>query len=133
LIATLCPIHRSRDRRGLAEPFAPIVVLGVDLTGRGVNPDKATKQDVLVRTSGVARGKNQQPAAFSRDGLFYVPTNNLCMDYKDARWRISRARISERTLGKARRATTERVHRRDATTGKKIGGSEPFRSGAVPW
>ena len=28
-------------------------------------------------------GKNQQPAAFSpRTGLFYVPTNNLCMDFE---------------------------------------------------
>ena len=28
-------------------------------------------------------GKNQQPVSFSpRTGLFYVPTNNLCMDYE---------------------------------------------------
>ena len=28
-------------------------------------------------------GKNQQPVAFSsKTGLFYVPTNNLCMDYE---------------------------------------------------
>ncbi len=28
-------------------------------------------------------GKNQQPAAFSpKTGLFYVPTNNLCMDFE---------------------------------------------------
>ena len=28
-------------------------------------------------------GKNQQPAAFSpKTGVFYVPTNNLCMDFE---------------------------------------------------
>ena len=28
-------------------------------------------------------GKNQQPVSYSpRTGLFYVPTNNLCMDYE---------------------------------------------------
>ena len=30
-------------------------------------------------------GKNQQPAAYSpQTGLFYVPTNNMCMDYQTA-------------------------------------------------
>jgi PQQ-dependent dehydrogenase (methanol/ethanol family) len=60
---------------------------GVDLaTGRPkVNPEKATKQDVLVKDicPSLEGGKNQQPAAFSpATGLFYVPTINLCMDYQ---------------------------------------------------
>ncbi|MFN8669411.1 MAG: methanol/ethanol family PQQ-dependent dehydrogenase [Gemmatimonadaceae bacterium] len=72
----------------VAEPFAPMNwSTGVDLkTGRpSVNPAKATKQDVLVTDicPSLEGGKNQQPAAFSpATGLFYVPTVNLCMDYK---------------------------------------------------
>jgi len=81
-------IDRATGEVLLAEPFAPMNwSTGVDLTtGRPkVNPDKATKQDVLVQDicPSLEGGKNQQPAAFSpATGLFYVPTNNLCMDYK---------------------------------------------------
>ena len=60
---------------------------GVDLTtGRpAVNTDKATAQGKNVKNicPSLEGGKNQQPAAFSpRTGLFYVPTNNLCMDFE---------------------------------------------------
>src|SRR5262249_7546184 len=60
---------------------------GVDLaTGRpNVNVDKATAQGKNVKDicPSLEGGKNQQPAAFSpRTGLFYVPTNNLCMDFE---------------------------------------------------
>jgi alcohol dehydrogenase (cytochrome c) len=71
-----------------AQAFVPMNwSTGVDLTtGRPrVNPEKATRQDVLVKDicPSLEGGKNQQPAAFSpRTGLFYVPTNNLCMDYQ---------------------------------------------------
>lgn len=81
-------IDRATGEVLLAEPFAPMNwSSGVDLTtGRpNVNPEKATKQDVLVKDicPSLEGGKNQQPAAFSpATGLFYVPTNNLCMDYK---------------------------------------------------
>ena len=81
-------IDRATGEVLLAEPFAPMNwSTGVDLTtGRPiVNPAKATKQDVLVEDicPSLEGGKNQQPAAFSPStGLFYVPTNNLCMDYK---------------------------------------------------
>ena len=81
-------IDRATGEVLLAEPFAPMNwSTGVDLaTGRPVvNPAKATKQDVLVQDicPSLEGGKNQQPAAFSpRTGLFYVPTINLCMDYK---------------------------------------------------
>jgi PQQ-dependent dehydrogenase (methanol/ethanol family) len=59
----------------------------VDLeTGLPVrNPEKSTSRGVNVEnicpaSMGV---KDQQPAAYSPDtGLFYVPTNNLCMDYE---------------------------------------------------
>lgn len=81
-------IDRATGEVLLAEPFAPMNwSTGIDLaTGRPkVNPEKATKQDVLVKDicPSLEGGKNQQPAAFSPNtGLFYVPTNNLCMDYK---------------------------------------------------
>ncbi len=82
----------TMDRRTgevlLAEAFVPMNwATGVDLkTGRPVlNPDKVPApgknvQDICPSLEG---GKNQQPAAFSpRTGLFYVPTNNLCMHFE---------------------------------------------------
>ena len=55
-------------------------------TGRPVeDPEKRTSaskntKDICPWAMG---GKDQQPSAFSpRTGLFYVPTNNLCMDYE---------------------------------------------------
>src|SRR5207248_6304567 len=55
-------------------------------TGRPeIDTSKATKQRKLVKNicPSLEGGKNQQPAAFSpRTGLFYVPTNNLCMDFE---------------------------------------------------
>lgn len=49
------------------------------------NPAKRTHEgvNVLDICPGTPGGKDQQPAAFSpRTRLFYVPTNNLCMDYE---------------------------------------------------
>jgi PQQ-dependent dehydrogenase (methanol/ethanol family) len=72
----------------LAKPFVPMNwSSGVDLTtGRpNVNVDKMTAQGKNVKNicPSLEGGKNEQPAAFSpRTGLFYVPTNNLCMDYE---------------------------------------------------
>jgi len=72
----------------LANPFLPMNwSSGVDLkTGRPVvNVDKATAQGKNVKDicPSLEGGKNQQPAAFSpHTGLFYVPTNNLCMDFE---------------------------------------------------
>jgi lanthanide-dependent methanol dehydrogenase len=71
----------------LAEPFVPMNwSTGIDLTtGRpNVVETKKTAQDRLVKDicPSLEGGKNQQPAAFSpQTGLFYVPTNNLCMDF----------------------------------------------------
>jgi glucose dehydrogenase len=71
----------------LAKAFVPMNwSTGVDLaTGRPtLVPEKMTRQghkttDICPSLEG---GKNQQPAAFSPStGLFYVPTNNLCMDF----------------------------------------------------
>jgi PQQ-dependent dehydrogenase (methanol/ethanol family) len=72
----------------LAKPFVPMNwATGVDLkTGRPqVVVDKRTdagKKASYICPS-LEGGKNQQPAAFSPiTGLFYVPTNNLCMDFE---------------------------------------------------
>jgi PQQ-dependent dehydrogenase (methanol/ethanol family) len=80
-------IDRTTGEVLIAEAYVPMNwSTGVDLTtGRpNVNPEKATRQDVLVKNicPSLEGGKNQQPAAFSpKTGLFYVPTINLCMDY----------------------------------------------------
>jgi PQQ-dependent dehydrogenase (methanol/ethanol family) len=59
----------------------------IDLaTGRPVeNPAKRTHEgvNVLDICPAAPGGKDQQPAAFSpRTALFYVPTNNVCMDHE---------------------------------------------------
>jgi PQQ-dependent dehydrogenase (methanol/ethanol family) len=80
-------MDRATGQVLLAKPFVPMNwSTGVDLnTGRPVvNPAKATAQGKTVQDicPSLEGGKNQQPAAFSpQTGLFYVPTNNLCMDY----------------------------------------------------
>ena len=72
----------------LAKPFVPMNwSTGVDLaTGRPrLNPEKVPYQGKKVTfiCPSLEGGKNQQPAAFSPvTGLFYVPTNNLCMDFE---------------------------------------------------
>lgn len=70
-----------------ATPFVAVNwARGVDLrTGRPlVDPAKETAEGRNVKgiCPSLEGGKNQQPAAFSpRTGLFYVPTNNICMDF----------------------------------------------------
>jgi lanthanide-dependent methanol dehydrogenase len=71
----------------LAKPFVPMNwSTGVDLTtGRPqIAAGKTTEAPGKVTNicPSLEGGKNQQPAAFSpATGLFYVPTNNLCMDF----------------------------------------------------
>ncbi|GAC1654756.1 MAG: methanol/ethanol family PQQ-dependent dehydrogenase [Gemmatimonadaceae bacterium] len=81
-------IDRRTGEILLADAFVPVNwSTGVNLaTGRPsvvaakmTHPGKNVK-DICPSLEG---GKNQQPAAFSpRTGLFYVPTNNLCMDFE---------------------------------------------------
>ena len=72
----------------LAKAYVPMNwSTGVDLaTGRPkLNPEKVPYQGKKVSfiCPSLEGGKNQQPAAFSpATGLFYVPTNNLCMDFE---------------------------------------------------
>ncbi|MEP6692571.1 MAG: PQQ-dependent dehydrogenase, methanol/ethanol family [Gemmatimonadaceae bacterium] len=81
-------IDRATGEVLLAKAFVPANwSADFDLTtGRHqLVPSKMTKQgakttDICPSLEG---GKNEQPAAFSpRTGLFYVPTNNLCMDFE---------------------------------------------------
>ena len=72
----------------LAKPYVPTNwSSGIDLrTGRPqLNADKVPFRGKKVSfiCPSLEGGKNQQPAAFSpATGLFYVPTNNLCMDFE---------------------------------------------------
>ena len=81
-------IDRATGEVLIAEPFVTTNwASGIDLaTGRPiVNADKRTGEGRLVKDicPSLEGGKNQQPAAFSPlTGLFYVPTVNLCMDFK---------------------------------------------------
>ena len=71
----------------VAQPFSNLNwSTGVDLkTGvPNVVPEKKTHEGATIQNicPPDIGGKDQQPAAFSpRTGLFYVPTNNECMDY----------------------------------------------------
>jgi PQQ-dependent dehydrogenase (methanol/ethanol family) len=81
-------LDRATGEVLVAEPYVTMNwSTGVDMaTGRPkVVPEKMTGQGKLVKEicPSLEGGKNQQPAAFSpRTGLFYVPTNNLCMDFE---------------------------------------------------
>src|SRR5881392_598415 len=81
-------LDRKTGELLMADPFVVVNwATGVDLkTGRPIeNPEKMTSstrntKDICPSAMG---GKNQQPVAYSpRTNLFYVPTNNLCMDYE---------------------------------------------------
>jgi PQQ-dependent dehydrogenase (methanol/ethanol family) len=81
-------LDRATGELLMADAFVNVNwATGVDLkTGRPIeNPDKrtsATKNTKDICPSAMG-GKNQQPVAYSpKTNLFYVPTNNLCMDYE---------------------------------------------------
>jgi alcohol dehydrogenase (cytochrome c) len=81
-------MDRSTGQLLLARPYvfvnwANAVDLATGLPQE--NPEKRTREGVNVTDICPASpgGKDQQPAAFSpATSLFYVPTNNLCMDYE---------------------------------------------------
>ena len=81
-------LDRTTGELLLAQPFVAVNwAKGIDMkTGRPiVDPEKmtsATKNTKDICPSAMG-GKNQQPVSYSpRTGFFYVPTNNLCMDYE---------------------------------------------------
>lgn len=70
------------------EPFSYVNwATGIDKkTGRPIeDPEKRTRagEDIKNICPSAMGGKDQQPSAYSpHTGLFYVPTNHLCMDYE---------------------------------------------------
>ena len=79
---------RATGRILNANPYVPTNwAFGIDIAATGapiINPAKQTKEGVTVPDicPAVPGGKDEQPAAFSpRTELFYVPTNQFCMDY----------------------------------------------------
>jgi alcohol dehydrogenase (cytochrome c) len=81
-------MDRATGQVLVAKPYVPVNWADtIDLvSGKPVeNPAKRTHEgvNVLDICPAAPGGKDQQPAAFSpRTSLFYVPTNNLCMDYE---------------------------------------------------
>jgi PQQ-dependent dehydrogenase (methanol/ethanol family) len=81
-------LDRATGELLMAEPFVNVNwASGVDLkTGKPIeNPEKQTSSTKNVKDicPSAMGGKNQQPVAYSpRTNFFYVPTNNLCMDYE---------------------------------------------------
>jgi lanthanide-dependent methanol dehydrogenase len=120
----------------LAKPYVPMNwSTGVDLkTGRPqIAAGKATDGGAKVTNicPSLEGGKNQQPAAFSpTTGLFYVPTNNLCMDF-EAR-DVSYVAGTPYIGGSAPEVAGPGGYRGefiawDATTGRKVWGiKEPY-------
>ncbi|MEM7222830.1 MAG: methanol/ethanol family PQQ-dependent dehydrogenase [Pseudomonadota bacterium] len=88
-------LDRETGELLVAEKFDPVVnwATHVDMkTGRPQVVDKYSTQfnGEDVNTTGICPAalgtKDQQPAAYSpRTGLFYVPTNHVCMDYEPFR------------------------------------------------
>jgi len=82
-------IDRATGEVLVAEPYVAVNwAKRVDLTTGRPDVDRTkltgashgSVKDICPTLEG---GKNQQPAAYSpRTGLFYVPTNNMCMDYQ---------------------------------------------------
>jgi lanthanide-dependent methanol dehydrogenase len=81
-------LDRATGELLVAQPFVHVNwAKGVDMkTGKPIeDPEKQTSstkntKDICPSAMG---GKNQQPVAYSpKTNLFYVPTNNLCMDYE---------------------------------------------------
>jgi PQQ-dependent dehydrogenase (methanol/ethanol family) len=81
-------LDRTNGKLLVAEPFVHVNwAKKIDKkTGRPVEDlSKRTKQGVVTKDicPNAMGGKDQQPAAFSpKTKLFYVPTNNMCMDYE---------------------------------------------------
>ena len=81
-------LDRASGEVLVAQPFAFLNWADrIDLVS-GLPVENASKRthegvNVLDICPAAPGGKDEQPAAFSpRTGLFYVPTNNICMDYE---------------------------------------------------
>jgi lanthanide-dependent methanol dehydrogenase len=129
-------LDRTNGKLLVAEPFVYVNwATGIDkATGRPIeDATKRTKQgadtkDICPCAMG---GKDQQPAAFSpRTGLFYVPTNNMCMNYEgvEAKYTAGAPYVGANVLMfPGRGGHLGEFIAWDATTGKKVWGiKEPF-------
>jgi lanthanide-dependent methanol dehydrogenase len=81
-------VDRTNGKVLVAQPFGPVNwAKSIDLTtGRPVE-DAAKRTTAKGNTEGICPAaigfKDQQPSAYSpKTKLFYVPTNNICMDYE---------------------------------------------------
>jgi lanthanide-dependent methanol dehydrogenase len=129
-------LDRTNGTLLVAEPFVYVNwAKGIDkATGRPIeDATKRTKQgadtkDICPCAMG---GKDQQPAAFSpKTGLFYVPTNNMCMNYEgvEAKYTAGAPYVGANVLMfPGRGGHLGEFIAWDATTGKKVWGiKEPF-------
>jgi alcohol dehydrogenase (cytochrome c)/methanol dehydrogenase (cytochrome c) subunit 1 len=129
-------LDRTNGKLLVAEPFVYVNwATGIDkATGRPIeDASKRTKQGVDVKDicPCAMGGKDQQPAAFSpRTGLFYVPTNNMCMNYEgvEAKYTAGAPYVGANVLMfPGRGGHLGEFIAWDATTGKKVWGiKEPF-------
>jgi len=129
-------LDRTNGTLLVAEPFVYVNwAKGIDkATGRPIeDPTKRTKQGVDVKDicPCAMGGKDQQPAAFSpKTGLFYVPTNNMCMNYEgvEAKYTAGAPYVGANVLMfPGRGGHLGEFIAWDATTGKKVWGiKEPF-------
>ncbi len=136
-------LDRTNGTLLVAEPFVHVNwATGIDKrTGRPIEvAEKRTKQgeDTLDICPCAMGGKDQQPAAFSpRTGLFYVPTNNMCMNYEGVlvQYTAGAPYVGANVLMKAGRGGhLGELLAWDASTGKKVWGikeSQPVWSGVL--
>ena len=115
---------------------------GIDLkTGRPIeDPAKRTKQGVDTKDicPCAMGGKDQQPSAYSpKTGLFYVPTNNMCMDFEgvEVKYTAGAPYVGANVLMfPGRGGHLGELIAWDATTGKKVWGikePQPAWSGVL--
>jgi alcohol dehydrogenase (cytochrome c)/methanol dehydrogenase (cytochrome c) subunit 1 len=129
-------LDRTNGTLLVAEPFTYVNwAKGIDKkTGRPIeDPAKRTKagadtKDICPCAMG---GKDQQPAAYSpRTGLFYVPTNNMCMNYEgvEVKYTAGAPYVGANVLMfPGRGGHLGEFIAWDASTGKKVWGiKEPF-------
>lgn len=136
-------LDRTNGTLLVAEPFVTVNwATGVDKrTGRPIeDPSKRTKQgaDTIDICPCAMGGKDQQPAAYSpRTGLFYVPTNNMCMNYEGVlvEYTAGAPYVGANVLMKAGRGGhLGEFIAWDGSTGKKVWGirePQPVWSGAL--
>ena len=136
-------LDRTNGTLLVAEPFVYVNwATGIDKrTGRPIeDPTKRTRQgqdttDICPCAMG---GKDQQPAAYSpKTGLFYVPTNNMCMNYEGVQveYTAGAPYVGANVLMKVGRGGhVGEFVAWDAATGKKVWGirePQPVWSGAL--